>query len=398
MNYQLYPIKSIKNVTYLYLIVNHGFLHEKKENIEYSHILEHLFIYFTTKTNQNYKKIQEEFDAYGIKYLGITNDISTVYMFTFQKKYTQYLINILSNTLKNFQINDGIFFNELESVIIETKRNHENTYIIHNKQLYSTLYPNTALDYLYDYKYSINSTKNTNKKKLTDFFNKVYKPENICFLFIGDINTKIIQSNKNFKVGYPKLRNLCFTMNKPNTNIIKVNPKKDQPSIPIILYFKTDYEFISFKHKIGFVLELLLSNNLSSKLYREFRNKLGLIYSINLSVNTNVKDITLYTLLKSKTQINLFIKKFREFIDNFKISDYELKKTKAQIELRLLENQNCEYSNSLSDYYSKFILENVEIVPYEDFLKQCLNVSKKDLLEYVKFYLNPNNMVIIRNQ
>ena len=59
MNYQLYPIKSIKNVTYLYLIVNHGFLHEKKENIEYSHILEHLFIYFTTKTNQNYKKIQE---------------------------------------------------------------------------------------------------------------------------------------------------------------------------------------------------------------------------------------------------------------------------------------------------------------------------------------------------
>ena len=398
MNYQLYPIKSIKNVTYLYLIVNHGFLHEKKENIEYSHILEHLFLYFTTKTNQNYKKIQEEFDAYGIKYRGRTTDISTVYMFTFQKKYTQYLINILLKTLKNFQINDDIFLNELESVIIECKRSHEHTYVIHNKQLHSTLYPNTSLEYLYDYKYSVNSTKNTTKKKLTDFFNKVYKPENICFLFIGDINTKIIQSNKNLKVGYPKLRNVCLTMNKPNTNIIKVTPKKDQPSIPIILYFKTDYEFISFKHKIGFVLQTMLSNNLSSKLYREFRNKLGLIYSINLEVNTNVKDITLYTLLKSKTQINLFIKKFREFIDNFKISDYELKKTKAQIELRLLENQNCEYSNSLSDYYSKFILENVEIVSYEDFLKQCLNVSKKDLLEYVKLYLNPNNMVIVRNQ
>lgn len=396
MNYQLYPIKSIKNVTYLYLIVNHGFLHEKKENIEYSHILEHLFLYFTTKTNPNYKKIQEEFDSYGIKYHGRTTDISTVYMFTFQKKYTQYVTNILLNTLKNFQINDEIFFNELESVIIESKRSQEKAYVIHNKQLHSTLYPNTSLEYNYDYKYSINSTKNTNKKKLTDFFNKVYKPENICFLFIGDINTKSIQSNKNLKVGYPKIRNLCFTMN--NTNIIKVTPKKDQPSIPIILYFKADYDFISFKHKIGFVLQLLLSNNLSSKLYREFRNKLGLIYSISLSTNVTVKDIKIYTLLKSKSTINLFIKKFREFIDNFTISNYELKKTKSQMELMLLENKNCEYSNSLSDYYSKFILYNVEIVPYEDFLKQCLNVSRKDLLEYVKVYLNPNNMVIVRNQ
>ena len=398
MNYQFYPIQSIKNVTYLYLIVNHGFLQETKENIEYSHILEHLFLYFTTKTNKNYKKIQEEFDAYGINYSGMTNEIATIYIFTFQKKYTQYLINILLKTLKNFDISDTIFSNELESVIIENKRSQDKPYVNHNKELYATLYPNTSLEFSYNYKYSISSTQDANKKKLKAFFNKVYKPENICFLFLGDIDTKYISSNKNLKLGFPKIRKLCIPFTTPKNNTIKVIPKKDQPSVPIVLYFKTDYDFNSFKFNIAFVMKLLLSNNLSSKLYREFRNNLGLIYSINLSTNVDVKDIQIYTLLKSKSNTNLFIKKFREFIENFTITNYELKKTKAQIELMLLKHKNCEYNNSLSDYYTKFVLYNQKIIPYEDFLNQCLKVTRKDLMEFTKLYMNYENMIIARNQ
>jgi predicted Zn-dependent peptidase len=331
-NYKLIPISSIKNITKLNIAINQGYLNENPDEIEYNHILEHLFIYFTKNKTKDFKEIQIEFDNRGIIYSGYTNRFHTGYVLTFHKKYTKYVVDIVLEIINNFMLEKKIFTNELKSIIIEIQKEQEGPYYKHLEELYKTI-----------------------KKKI------------------------------------------------PKDNNILVVPKKDQPSVPIVVYFDVSFEFYSKDSAIFFVLENILTNNLSSQMYRLFRNKLGLTYYISMksyeSIYPSINHILIKTLLTNNKNTNIFISELKKYLKTIKISEKEIEQSKKKIEMQKYNIQNCPNSLlNMNNYYMNFILIDKNIETYTKFLDKCLSVNKKDIDSFIKKYMDPEKMIVVSNK
>lgn len=374
-----------------------GSKNENKENTGYAHLFEHLMF----EGSKNLKP--GDYDKYSMLAGGennaYTNEDKTNYYLLLPSNQLELGLWLESDRMLEFAISEESL-NKQKDVIKEEKK-----YIIDNKPFGSVNYKLAPKlfkksSYRWD---PIGDMKHIEKATLSDiksFFNTYYVPNNAVLSITGDIeiSNTIKQIEKYFE-------NIPNNYGLPFYNYIE-----DELKGEIIEYVKDDIQFpgIFIAYRIPkegseefYSLNLLsdiLSDGESSKLYKKA------IYELRLASDTDcyidAKEFTsiflISAILMPGIEVEQVLKTIDVIINSVKqgnISKAEIEKAKNKIETRYIyRKQSILYKADMLAHYKMFY-NNPDIINTN--FNNYKNISKEDIVNNTKKYLNSNNRVVL---
>tara|TARA_B110000259_G_C14034473_1_gene408597 strand:- start:15599 stop:16957 length:1359 start_codon:yes stop_codon:yes gene_type:complete len=410
----LLPLDDTKLVN-IKLSILLGQNHETNKTHGITHYIEHLMAHFTSKKYKNYKIIKEKLSKVGASSNASVSDYKfNIYIYGLYSNIEMFM-DILSNTFKDFYIDDNIFSQEKEAVINEVTNKYIKTdsYIFYqkmNKYLYKKNYK------IYDYCEDIKLINSFDKKKIYKFFyeyfifknmvltisfNKKYT-KHINNLVKKYFNFKDKNKKKNIrKIQYPllfKKNNKLRIINIFNKNINLYNNSE------IVFTYYDDIKIYSKRWCVLHYISKLLSN-FEGPLMDKMRTELGLVYTINLHIdideyNSKNTKCTIYSSC-IETKLPLFITNLLLLIDN--LSKKDLKNFKNIYNKKLINineiNKNSifswqQYENNL--LYKQNIINNKKILNI--FKNITINDLNKELIILKKNFLNKGMLFYYSNK
>jgi predicted Zn-dependent peptidase len=373
-----------------------GSYHEKKGEGNLTHYYEHLLGRLTSTKYKDYMYVGNEI----IKRGGFTNAFVNnyqlcVYIKGFYDDF-EFYVDILSNSLNKFYIDPKIANNEKGAVIQElrniiSRENYDFDFLIF-KYLYPKYY------HLEDTKKDIKYVKNYNIKLIKQFIkNKIFNenivvnvscPENKVKKTMRYINKYfgIIKKKKKKRINYPVLN-----INNNKRKIIQITNKRTDENTIINIYTFMNIKFFSKEHLINDLLEKILFNFELGVFYRELREKTGLIYSIKLYNNINIRNpIESYCNIVTKCNLKnvpIVISKIISILKNYKISDEEIAYAKRSIDA------NDEYDKffgleSYNNYENMFLLYNIPYKSKKDLSKAFQKLKNSEIRKHFESFKN----------
>ncbi len=382
-NLSLFVVKTKKlsslDVT---LYVKTGSAYEGLNNNGISHLLEHLLFLKTKDFKKDpsalniYPFSQKDFTLYEMTtHKDLLNpSLSSLFSVIDQPKFSQ----------KNLKLVKDIVKEEL----LELQQYPEDLF---NQYIDSFLYKNTNL--------SLNiggSTESLEKIKLDQlkkWYRSYYQEKNMILTLVGDVNidqtmrkinsllknnSKYFSNEENnladFKINYPKNTKKLIKL-KNNINLNKSH-----------LAFVFPTAGINHKNYLDFVL---LAEILKNEIRQEFENS-GLLYDISFYYHNYLKTGE-YRVITScqKKNVNLIIKKFNNFLANYKMSSSYFDKIKKYLKYQfLLKEDNVDELSSLSLY----LLNNQRnLITLEDEVKHLEAIGFSEINKLKKKYFNKDN-------
>jgi predicted Zn-dependent peptidase len=388
------PLKT--KMTYISMSILLGSYHEKKGEGNLTHYYEHLLGRLTSTKYKDYMYVGSEI----VKRGGFTNAFVNNYQLcVFIKGFYddfEFYVDILSNSLNKFYIDPKIANNEKGAVMQElrniiSRENYDFDFLIF-KYLYPKYY------YLEDTKKDIKYVKNYNIKLIKQFIkNKIFNenivvnvscPENKVRKTMKYINKYfgIIKKKKKKRINYPVLN-----INNNKRKIIQITNKRTDENTIINIYTFMNIKFFSKEHLINDLLEKILFNFELGVFYRELREKTGLIYSIKLYNNINIRNpIESYCNIVTKCNLKnvpIVISKIISILKNYKISDEEIAYAKRSIDA------NDEYDKffgleSYNNYENMFLLYNIPYKSKKDLSKAFQKLKNSEIRKHFESFKN----------
>ena len=385
------PQKGTRAVTVLALAKT-GSKYETKDINGISHFLEHLF-FKGTKKRPTPIAIAETLDKVGGIYNAFTSQEYTGY---FAKVEASYL-DLALDWVSDIYLNSLLPKEEIEKergVIIEEINMYLDTPTIYIDELWQKL--------LYDDQpagWSIAGTKENvskiKREQILNYMQSQYVAQNTLVCVAGKVDSKeVVRKVKKY---FSKIRTTKPVSKKP------VIEKQDKPE-SLVYYKKTDQTHISLGvrafnifHPQRYAQQLLgviLGGMMSSRLFVEVREKLGIVYYIKTDVSADPDTGYLTTLAgvdnkKVELAIRTILKEYKK-IRNEKVPKEELKKAKDYIKGKtalLLES-----SDALASFYAgQELLENKILTPNQIF-KKIDRVTQKDILRVANDIFQPKNL------
>jgi predicted Zn-dependent peptidase len=252
---------------------------------------------------------------------------------------------------------------------------------------------------------TLKTIKSINREEIVDYHKKYYRKDNLVIGFSGRMHNDYLQLIEKYFGGKSSYKPISIS----EQAISQVIPFVDKHSKFEIDCFskdlKQDYIHIIFKTK-GYsdpmlnyykLLENILGGNMSSRLFVEIREKLGLVYSIKCDT-TNYEEIgffDIYTQNEPKDTIKCINAIFKELIkikENL-ISDSELKINKKNY---------CDIHKSKFDdieeeieHYSRFILTSRPIETLDMRINSIENITALDIQNVSRELFDFNKVHII---
>ena len=398
--YMKYFISKLatKDVIYTNLLVKFGVDDESLNELEYTHLMEHLFAFFTSKKYPHYNQVHSIFRDNGITFSAQTDDYYTKYSFSCNKKKLSVLMDVIHQTINYFQIDESIFSQEKKSVILELKTFIESpTYPI-NTKINSVLFPNHARSVSIER--WITSIKACKPADIMRFYKKHYRKTNFIVSFCGNITPATIEK---FNIGTPYVAS-----NKPPRHI------QHGPLNKIYKVKKTDAKaYITVCYKVAFgkfdtriyacvALLKILVGGLDTLLYKKLRSDLGLVYSINDgSVIDPHKDFSFVSIetntIDTKSNIQKVIKTITDIVYNLSIEDIDtqLNKFKIAHKLSLEKHRNCKNGAHMLNFHTSFIIHGKDPVDFFTYNENHNKLTAIEILELSKQIFTPDNMLVV---
>lgn len=398
MKYNIFEYNT-KNIIYVNLSINFGTDNESEEEMEYAHIVEHLFCFFTSKKYPNYKQVHQEFNKLGITYAAETHSYVTKYIFTTHKDNLKFLLDVLFETINNFQIDKSIFEQEKNSVIIELKNFKQMPDYLLNVKISELFFPNHSRSI--PLLKRIKNTQNCTIKDIMRFFKKHYKSNNLFFSFCGDLKQHKKYLNNLFNFNVSPFKEIKINYNHINKTRISRVPRKDSQSF-IKLCFKIDFDSFNDNNYILEALLEILCGNLNSLLYVKLRSELGLIYFIESNNNIDEYKNMSYIIFNTTTNDKKYnIKKIVNIIFDilFNLTEQQLEKHlnyfKVNNKINIIKEKNCKSGGDMLDFYDNYILFNKKLVNYFDYMKNYNKVTAKNIVDLSKQIFRKDNYLLV---
>jgi len=388
------PLKT--KMTYISMSILLGSYHEKKGEGNLTHYYEHLLGRLTSTKYKDYMYVGSEI----VKRGGFTNAFVNNYQLcVFIKGFYEdfeFYIDILSNSLNKFYIDPKIANNEKGAVMQELRNIISRENYDFDFSIFKYLYPKYY--YLEDTKKDIKYVKNYNIKLIKQFIkNKIFNenivvnvscPENKVKKTMRYINKYfgIIKKKKKKRINYPVLN-----INNNKRKIIQITNKRTDENTIINIYTFMNIKFFSKEHLINDLLEKILFNFELGVFYRELREKTGLIYSIKLYNNINIRNpIESYCNIVTKCNLKnvpIVISKIISILKNYKISDEEIAYAKRSIDA------NDEYDKffgleSYNNYENMFLLYNIPYKSKKDLSKAFQKLKNSEIRKHFESFKN----------
>ncbi len=259
--------------------VRNGGVNESVEEKGISHFIEHM-LYKGTPT-RDAKKIAEEIEKNGGVLNGFTGETVTAFWCKMPSKHLNIALEVLGDMVQNPLFDEKELEKERKVIFEEIKMNHDvpMRHVFH--EIEKTLYEEPfSIGILGTYE-----TMNfLDRKKMVEKFEKVYKPNNMILIVVGDSNFEEIVkfAEKNFKKGkgevyLPKIK---------LKNESKIEKRKGIDQANLVFAFHVPVS-TDKKNYAAQVLNTLMGVGLSSRLHYEIREKRNLAYAVTGDVDSS---------------------------------------------------------------------------------------------------------------
>jgi predicted Zn-dependent peptidase len=395
----LLPIKSVRSIE-INTIIKCGSWYEDKNNLGIFHFLEHM-LFCGTKLFPS-SEIMTEFTKENGIYINA---------FTSGKIINFYLNTPDVNINQSLEVLEEIIFNPL---ILEEKIKNE-LKVINQELLSKWDRPETRFFHQIDehifgknHIYTRDPIGRTNclekisSSDLKKLHQKYFQPQNIIITITGNIkNTpKLIKNLTNILAKYPNTFNSKIKYPPIKTSSQKTfiySDKPDQEIISLIWILEKDKKTNRLQKISGTVFNNLFGNGMDSLLFKTFRLKYGLVYSIKSSIS-NYKNCRIFEI---SCQINP--QNSQKFLEILK---QELENIFNQIDKKTF-NRTIKYLNyqtlmtydsvrDISEMITNEASNYKNIFLPEDFINLAKKINFKKTLNYFKEKINWENKYIFR--
>ncbi len=389
------PIKS-KAATLL-VMVKVGSKYEEDKIAGLSHFLEHMFFKGTAK-RPNTKTISEYLDEIGGEYNAFTSKEYTGFYAKVATEHIERAFDFISDILLNSKFRSEDIEREKGVIIEEMNMYQDNPMAYVGEKFEELLYKGQPAGRLIiGDKKSVNSMKRDNFVK---YYKKHYLAENTVLCLAGDISENKFKSLtekyfKNIKQGKPE-RKKKVTEKQIKPAFYLMNKKTDQTHF--CLGFRAYDVFNKNKYALK-ILSTILGETMSSKLFLEVREKLGLAYYIRSGIETFTDSG--YFVVQAGVDNKKAIKAIEASINEFKkvlskgVSIKEINKAKENIRGKMMIG--LETSDELASFLTNQKILKDEIETEEQLFKNIENVTAKEIENVASdvFLNNKLNLSII---
>jgi predicted Zn-dependent peptidase len=385
------PQKTAQSLTVL-VLVGTGSKYENKEISGISHFLEHMY-FKGTKKQPTFLEVAETLDKIGGIYNAFTGENYTGYFAKVAAPYFGTALEWVSDIYLNSLLPEEEIKKE-KGVIIE----EINMYYDHPMSYIGVLWS----ELLYGDQpagWPIAGTKESvsgiDRPKLIDYMKKQYVASNTIVCASGKID-QLSAINKIQR---------AFSSISVKKSFSKPKVIEDQKKPASLVNFKeTDQTHICFgaraynifhpQRYAAEVLSIILGGMMSSRLFGEIREKLGLAYYIRTDSISDPDTGSLVTQagIENKNIERAISVIFREYkkISQIKVSTGELKKAKDYIKGKAA--LELESSDARASFYAGQELLEKRILTQEEIFKKIDKVSASDILKVARDIFNPKNM------
>jgi predicted Zn-dependent peptidase len=349
---------------------------------------------FKGTTTRSAKQIAEEFDSIGGHFNAYTSHEQTVYYSKILNENCYKALEILADIIQNSVFSKEEIAKEYQVILQEIAHVQDNPDELIHEKFYSSAYENQALGR------SILGTHDSlakfDREHFSNYVDKHYNAENIYLSVAGNIShEQVVEFAKKL---------FCSLKNKQNSHFEKVRYTgghsfitKDLEQTTLVLGFESVPYFNIQQLYHTQVLSLILGSGMSSRLFQQIREKLGLVYSIG-SYNSSYYDSGIFGIYASTNHDKLpFLTE--QLVNEIKkistdIKDLEIDRAKVQLKTSIYMAQ--EESSYKSEEIGKNFAVFGKYIPTEQTIEHIMNITKQDIINIVnKIFVTKPTLSII---
>ena len=388
----------------IYFYFKVGSKNETPEIGGISHFIEHL-IFKGSPKYPNYLDISKTFDANGISFNAYTSKDTTAYHYKFlsNKENLDLICKITSDMIFNPLMREKDIKTERNVIVQEYNDDVDDIDEFIDEKIEHCLLDGHPLGC------SIIGTLKTidsiKRDDIITYHKKYYRPDNLVIGFSGNMRdeyTNIIEKYFNGK------SNKFLPISLQSQGVSQIIPfvdkhsdcavdcfAKDLKQDYIHIIFKTKGNLDPFKHQYK-LIKNILGANMSSRLFVEIREKLGLVYSIKCSI-TNYEEVgyfDIYTQNEAKDTVKCIQKIFKELVKfkDYGVEEKELNDNKKNYcDLFKTGFDDIEYEN---EHFAAQVLLNIPVETIDKRI-ETINAITADELKNVANELFKFNKVHI---
>ncbi|MDH7475844.1 MAG: pitrilysin family protein [Microgenomates group bacterium] len=396
----LVDTKAFSSITTL-LLVRAGSRYESLENNGVAHFFEHM-AFKGSKKYPNSFVITSTIEGMG----GIFNAFTAKDHTGYWIKSTNEHFSIVTDVLADMIINPLLKEEEIEKekgVIIEEINLYEDTpYRKVNDVLENLLYPDNPLGF--DTTGTKESVKKFDRQTFVNYMNQLYYPNNSLLIVAGGLSNKNLKNNPQYYLETIEEKLASWKRGKTKS-FKKVEEKQVRPGILIKnkkteqIHFIVGFRSFSFfderKYPLS-VLAAILGGGMSSRLFREVRDKRGLCYYISTGRELYYDCGYIYTqvgvannLDKIKEALAVILKEHQKIVRG-EIKKEELKKAKELLKGRLL--LSLEDSATVATMFGVRKLLEGKIDTPQEMISKIGKVTTGDIVELASDIFQPKNL------
>lgn len=283
----LIPRNSIRSISII-TAVRSGSAHEPKELMGISHLIEHSV--FRGTYNRNMEEIKRPIEEFGGSLNAFTGKNITAYYAKVPLIASKVALEIITDILFNAKFDETEIEKEKKIVLDEIAMYEdepvENTFEQLNKIMFSNEFAFPVLG-------TKESVSNLNSKKLKEYYNEKYNPQNIVMMFVGpekELNSLL--DDINILIPNKSGKKCEFKSPEFNEMVKKTEKKKDDLSQIYVAYSFKAPSKISDDFYSAAILKTFLGSGMSSLLFTKIREELGLAYEITADYSAYNKNGT----------------------------------------------------------------------------------------------------------
>ncbi len=385
------PKKGTEAVVVL-VLVKTGSKYETKETMGISHFLEHM-LFKGTKKRPSPLKIAETLDKIGGSYNAFTSDDFTGYYAKVASEKADLALDWVADIYLNSLLPEKEIEKEKDVISEEINMRYDNPMTYAQVLWQRLLYGDQPAGW--DTAGSKESVSGITKKDLESYMERQYSAENTLIVLSGAISHG--EGRKKAENYFSELRKrepkkkpkVVEAQEEPEVNLLK--RETDQSHICLGVRAFNDLSPDRYTQE---VMATVLGGMMSSRLFTEVRENLGLAYYIQAASATNPD--TGYLFSRAGLDNKKVVKGIKAILQEFKklkkekLGEEELQKGKDY--MKGITALRLESSDSLAFYYGRQSLLEEEVLTPEEFFEKIDRVSVEDISRVADEIFKPENL------
>ncbi len=367
---------------------------ERDEESGIAHVLEHMV--FKGTQRRKVGQIAQEVEAAGGDINAFTSFDQTVYHICLASRFFDTGLDIMADAIRNSTFDQSELEKELEVVLEEVRRGED----IPSRRLFQALFSKAYQTHPYRRPVigTTETIKSFSRQDIVGFFRKWYVPSNMALIVAGDFKAKEV---------LPKIQAAFEDWSVLASSEQSRKPEQSQSGMRIALlkddvqeaHLNIAFHISDLKHEDSYaldVLALIAGQGESSRLYREVKDKEGLVHTVHSSSYTPKDPGLLVTsaVLETEKATSAIKAILRELyaLKSKPPSPEELEKAKLNIEADFVFQKETVQGQAQSLGYFETVAGNLDFEQH--YVDKIQALKSQDIQEVAKKYLRPENMTL----